>query len=115
MALLGLGERLEPVGDLVEAFLAGGAGHARVHVGVLVGLAGDRRLQIGRGVADRQAGRRVADRLEELPVAVGVAGLALGARQEPRDDVAVALAAGLLASVESAAVGLRTPNSRRQW
>src|SRR5579872_4130721 len=27
VGLLGLGERLEPVGDLVEAFLAGGEGH----------------------------------------------------------------------------------------
>src|SRR5215469_16144274 len=27
----GLGERLEPVSDLVEAFLAGGASHARIH------------------------------------------------------------------------------------
>src|SRR6266571_1008806 len=45
VGLLGLGERLEPVGDLVEAFLAGGTRHARVHVGVLVGLAGDRGLQ----------------------------------------------------------------------
>src|SRR6267154_713489 len=44
MRLPGFGERLEPVGDLVEAFLAGGAGHARIHVGVFVGLAGDRGL-----------------------------------------------------------------------
>src|SRR5438445_12043755 len=35
---LGLGERLEPVGDLVEAFAARGFGHAGIHVGVLVGL-----------------------------------------------------------------------------
>jgi len=30
MRLPGFGERLEPVGDLIEAFLAGGAGHARI-------------------------------------------------------------------------------------
>ena len=42
MRLLGLGQGLEPVGDLVEAFLAGGARHARIHVGVFVRLAGDR-------------------------------------------------------------------------
>src|SRR5258706_14962173 len=33
MRLPGLGERLEPVGDLVEAFPAGNARHARIHVG----------------------------------------------------------------------------------
>src|SRR6266852_8799530 len=42
LRLPGLGERLEPVGDRVEAFLAGNAGHVRIHVGVFVGLAGDR-------------------------------------------------------------------------
>src|SRR6185503_4928121 len=44
MALLGLGERLEPVGDFAEAFLARGTRHAWIHVGVFVRLAGDRRL-----------------------------------------------------------------------
>src|SRR5690606_23366891 len=52
---LGLRERLEPVGDLVEALVAGGLRHARVHVGVLVRLAGDRCLQVIGRRADRQA------------------------------------------------------------
>src|SRR5690606_9991600 len=43
---LGLGERLEPVGDLAEALVPGGLRHARVHVGVLVGLARDGGLQV---------------------------------------------------------------------
>src|ERR1700683_1745125 len=34
MALLGLGQGLEPVGDFVKAFRAGGLGHARIHVGI---------------------------------------------------------------------------------
>src|SRR5438477_4039630 len=76
--LLGARERLEPLGDLLEAFLPRGLGEARVHLGVLVGLAGDRRLQVLVGVADRLAGRRVAHRLQEVEVAVRVAGLALG-------------------------------------
>src|SRR5437667_4908435 len=76
MRLLGLGEGLEPVGDLVEALLAGGARHAGVHVGVFVRLAGDRREQVIGGVADRLAGRRVADLLEIFEMAMGVAGLA---------------------------------------
>src|SRR5258708_37575812 len=45
MRLPGLGERLEPVGDLVEAFPAGNAGHARIHVDGFVGLDGDRGLE----------------------------------------------------------------------
>src|SRR5918993_5820624 len=45
VALLGLGQGLEPVGDLGEAFLARGAGHARIHVGVFVRLARDRGLE----------------------------------------------------------------------
>ena len=62
VALLGASERLEPVGDLVEALFAGGLGEARVHLGVLVGLAGDRRLEVLLGVADglaRWRGRRL--------------------------------------------------------
>src|ERR1044071_4511786 len=46
MRLPGLGERLEPVGDRVEAFPAGDARHARIHVGVFVGLARDRGPEI---------------------------------------------------------------------
>src|SRR6476620_5979925 len=60
VGLLGLRQGLEPVGDLVEAFVAGGLGHARVHVGVLVGLAGDGGLKVVRRAADRQARGGVA-------------------------------------------------------
>src|SRR6266478_1037144 len=80
MRLPGLCERLEPVGDFVEAFLAGGAGHARIHVGVSVGLAGDRGLEVVGGRTDRLAGRRVAHFLEIFEMAVRVTGLALGSR-----------------------------------
>ena len=75
VALLGLGQRLEPVGDLVEALVAGGLGHARVHVGVLVGLAGDGRGEVVHGVADGLVGGGVADSLEVVEVAVRVTGL----------------------------------------
>ena len=46
MRTLGLGQRLEPVGDLVEAFFTGGARHTGIHVGIFVRLAGDGSLQI---------------------------------------------------------------------
>ena len=86
MALLGAGQGLEPLGDLVEALVAGGLGEARVHLGVLVGLAGDGRLEVVLGVADRLAGDRVADLGEEVEVTEGVAGLALGDRTEQRGE-----------------------------
>src|SRR5690606_29431078 len=106
VALLGLRQRLEPVGNLVEALFARGAGHAGVHVGLLVGLAGDRRLEIQRGLADRLAGRGIADLLEVLQMAVGVAGLAFGGGPEDRGDIVVAFDVGLLCEVEVAAVRL---------
>src|SRR5262245_38107464 len=60
MRLLGLGQRLEPLRELAEAFAARRLGHARVHLRVLVGLAGDRRLEIFLGLADGLAGGRIA-------------------------------------------------------
>src|SRR5262249_19202846 len=102
----GLGERLEPVGDLVEAFLAGNAGHARIHVGVFVGLAGDRRLEDVAGRTDQLAGRRAAHFLEIFEVAVRVPGLALGRRAEHGGEIVEVLNGGLLGETEIAAVGL---------
>src|SRR5258707_9012640 len=76
MRLPSLGERLEPVGDLVGAFLAGHARHARIHVGVFVGLARDRGLEVVAGRTDLLAGRGVAHFLEIFEIAVRVPGLA---------------------------------------
>src|SRR3954454_4344122 len=80
MRLLGLRQGLEPIGDLVETFLARGPRHAGIHVGVFVRLAGDRRLEVARRRTDRQTGRGIADFLEELEMTVRMAGLALGGR-----------------------------------
>ena len=112
MALLGACERLEPLGDLVEALVAGGLGEARVHLGVLVGLALDRRLQVVGGGADGYAGHRVTDLGEEVEVPERVTGLALGDRAEERGDVGVALDVGLLGEVEVAPVGLALAGER---
>src|SRR5665213_1367548 len=106
MRLLGLGEGLEPVGDLFEAFLAGGARHAGIHVGIFVGLAGDSGIQIVVGRADRLAGRRVADVLEIFEMAVGMAGLAFCGRAEHGGNVIEAFDIGLLREIEIAAIGL---------
>src|SRR5580693_8080334 len=78
VGLLGPGQRLEPLRDLVEALVAGGLGEAGVHLRVLVRLAFDGRLEVVRGGADWHAGDGVADLAQEVEVAERVAGLALG-------------------------------------
>jgi hypothetical protein len=107
MRTLGLRQRLEPVRDLAESLVAGSLRHARVHVRVLVRLAGDRRLQVVRGRADRQSGRRIADLFEIFEVAVRMPGLALRSRAEHGRDVVVTLDVRLLGEIEVATIGLR--------
>src|SRR5438876_3873322 len=84
VALFGLGERLEPVGNLVETLLARGTGHAGIHVGVFVRFARDRRFQVLLSRADRLASSGIAHLLEELEMTMGMAGLALRGRAEYR-------------------------------
>ena len=112
MALLSLRESLEPIGDLVETLVTGGPRHARVHIGVFVGLARDRGLQIVRGLADRLTGCRIPDFLEKFQMAVGVAGLAFGSGPEHGGDIVVALDIGLLCEIEIATVGLAFAGER---
>src|SRR6476660_7120821 len=106
VALLGARERLEPLRDLVEAFVARGPSEARVHLGVLVRLARDRRLQVVGRRADGLAGHGVSRGGQEVEVTERVPGLTLGHRAEERGDVGVALDVGLLGEVEVPAVGL---------
>src|SRR5687768_12083541 len=83
--LLGLGERLEPLGELGEALVPRRLRHARVHLGVLVRLTSHGRLEIQLGLADRFARRRIADLLQEVEVAERVAGLGVrGVLEEAR-------------------------------
>ena len=56
---LGAGQGLEPLGDLGEALFARGLRERRVHLRVLVRLAGDRRLEVLR--ACRRSARRSPD------------------------------------------------------
>ena len=101
VALLGLGEGFDPVGDFAEAFVARGLGHARIHVGVFVGFPGDRGLEVVRGGADRQAGGRIAGFLEIFEMAMGMAGLTLGGRAEYGGDIVVAFDVGLARNRDS--------------
>src|SRR5918995_27776 len=66
VALLRASQRLQPLADLLEALVAGGAGEPRVHLGVLVGLALDRRLEVVGRRADLRPRHRVADLREEV-------------------------------------------------
>src|SRR3546814_21098569 len=52
VALFRLRQRFEPVSELVEAFIAGGAGHTGKHVGIFLVFTLNRPLTIGAGVAE---------------------------------------------------------------
>jgi hypothetical protein len=94
--LLDFGQGLEPIGDLLKAFFARRTGHARIHVGILVGFPGNCRDEILRRPADRLAGNRIANLLEIFEVIMGVPGLTLGGRTKYRRDVVDSLYIGLL-------------------
>ncbi len=113
VGLLGPGQRLEPLCDLLQAFVTGGLGEPGVHLGVLVGLALDGRLEVVRSRTDRDPGHRVADLLEEVEVPERVAGLTFGDRAEQCGNVGVALDVGLLCEVQVTAIGLALAGERR--
>ena len=106
VAALGLGQGLEPLRDLREALLACGLGHPGVHLGVLVGLPLDGRLEVLPGVAEGHVGGGVPDLLQEVHVAEGVAGLRLGGVAEEPADLGVPLDVGGAGEVQVAAVRL---------
>ena len=94
------------------AFVTRGLRHTRVHVGVLVRLAGDGGLEVVAGLADRQAGRRVAAFFEIFEVAMRVAGFTFGSGTEHRGDVIVAFHVGLRGKVQITTIGLRFTGER---
>src|SRR5439155_21372864 len=112
VGLLRLGQRLEPLGQLGEPLLARGLGHARVHLRVLVGLAGRGGLEVQLGLAHRLAGGGIADFLEEVEMAECVPRLGLGGVAEEAGDVGKALDVGHPREVQIAAVGLRLARER---
>ena len=106
MALFRLRQGFEAVGDFVHVLFPGGFRHARIHVGIFVGLTGDRRFQIVAGRADRLPGRRITGFLEELQMAMGMTGLAFRGRPENGGDIVVTLDVGLLGKLQIAAICL---------
>src|SRR6476646_8686047 len=112
MALRRTRDRLEPLGDRVETFVTRRAREARVHLGVLIGLADDRGAQVLLGRTDRLARHRVADDREEVEVPERVPGLAFGDRAEQRRDLGMSVDVGLLREVEVATVRLALARER---
>src|SRR5439155_10142040 len=104
--LLGFGERLEPLGDLLEALAPSGLGEAGVHLGELVRLAFDRGLEVLIGRADRHAGTGITRLLQEVEVTEGVSRLRLRGVSEETADVGIPLDVGTASEVEVAAVRL---------
>jgi hypothetical protein len=105
--LLRLGQGLEPLRQLGIPFLAGGLGHAGIHLGVLVGLARHRGLEILLRLADGLAGGRVTDLLEEVEMPEGMARLRVGGVLEQAGDIREALDVGHPREVKVAPIGLR--------
>src|SRR5690554_1966025 len=112
MALFRLCKRLEPVSDLVEAFVARGACHARIHVGVFVRLACDGGFEVLVGRADGLARGRVAHFLKEFQMAMSMARFAFRCGAEHGGHVIIAFHVGLLGEIEIAAVGLAFARKR---
>ena len=104
--LLGLRQGLEPVGDLFVAFFTRCAGHARIHVGVLVGFAGDSGFEVEVGGANGQTRRGISHALHEFQMAVRVPCLALGGGAEDRGHIVEAFDIRLLREIEVAPVCL---------
>ncbi len=106
MAFLGLGQGLEPIGDLVKTFLAGGAGHAGIHIRIFMGLAGHGCLQIQVGGANGLPRCRITGFFQEFQMAVGMAGLAFRGGAENGGHIVVAFHVGLLRKIQITPVGL---------
>jgi hypothetical protein len=71
-----------------------------------VGLARNRCLEIVRGVADRQSGRRITSFLKVFKMAVGMACLAFGSRAEYCSDIVIAFNVGFLGEIQITAISL---------
>ena len=106
MRTFGLGEGLEPIGNLVETFITGFAGHSRIHIGVFMGLAGNRRFEVVRGRTNGLASCGIAGFLKIFEMAVRVTGFTFGGGPENGCNVVVAFNIGLLCEIEITAIGL---------
>src|SRR5258706_15864414 len=91
VALLGFGERFEPLRNVCKALVASGFCEPWVHGLILVGLARNGALQVLLGIADRLPGGGVSDLLQKVEMAVGVAGFTVRGILEQTSNVGQAL------------------------
>src|SRR5574342_845271 len=73
-----LRQRLEPLGQLGKTFIPRRLGHTWIHLGIFVGFAFDRGLQIRFSIADGYASGRITDFLEKIEMAECMAGFSFG-------------------------------------
>src|SRR2546422_11477251 len=112
MASLRTNERFEPLGHLVEALVAGRAGEARVHLGVLEDLERERGLQTSDNRARLAQSRPLAEFREEVKMPERMHRLSLGNRSEQGRDLWQAFDIGLGGEVEEAPVVLALSGER---
>src|SRR5690349_5966563 len=105
--LLGLGQRLEPLRELLKALVTRGLRHARIHLRVLVRLARDGCLEVLLRLADGLARGGITDFLEEVQVPEGVPRLRVRGVLVETGDVGKALDVRDAREVEVAAIRLR--------
>src|SRR5579872_4765231 len=112
VALLGLGKRFEPFGDVVEALFASDLCHAGVHRLVFVRLAGDRRSEVLFRVSDGKAGGGIPHLLQVVEMAMGVTCLSVGGLLKVACNFRVSLHVGHLGEVEITTVRLGLARER---
>src|SRR5689334_20889361 len=104
MRFLGTCERLEPLSDLFKAFFACRACKTWIHLGVFVGLACDRCLEVRRGIANRKSRCRVADLRKEFHVTERMASFAFSSITEYTCYISVSFDVRLACEIEITAI-----------
>src|SRR5438128_714811 len=112
MASLRTNEHLEPLGHLVEALVAGRAGKAWVHLGVLGDLEFERGLQTSDNRTRLAEARPLAELREEVEMPERMHRLSLRNRSEQGGDLRLAFDIGLGGEVEEAPVVLALSGER---
>ena len=112
VALFGFRQSLKPVGDFVESFVPRAAGHARIHVGIFVGLTGDRGTQVVARRTNRLSGGGISRFLEIFEMPVRVPGLALRSGTENSRNVILVFDVSLLSKIQVTTIGLRFTSKR---
>src|SRR3954468_12252157 len=106
VGFLGTSKSLEPLGDLFKALFTRGACKAWIHLGVFVGLACDRCLEVSRRIANRKSGSWITAFRKEFHVAERMACLAFGRIAKYTCYVCISFDICLACEVEISAIRL---------